>query len=534
MCASIGLVLSLILWGMPPAEEGVLDLRVVDVTGRTVRNVGITCGERCATGYSDDAGRTRLKLPPDKRSDDWVMLQVVGNSSGQDWVLISPWDFRLNVPSFANKPDNIAVITIARKGDRQLLSSGRAVETLTARIVKQVKAKLDREVSDQERQLVLKEQAESFGLMPQDVDAAIREWGQKAEDPYQQGLAALYERNYPRATELLTKSYEIRKAEKEKTRAEFIDAALFLGDSLYAQRKFREAAGKYQEASAERPTDGVILNSLAMALLGAEELEEAERASLRSVSAKLADTGFGPRSPQLAGAQYQLARVYYREGKFAEAEASLKEALEINEQQLGPEDASVENCLRAYVEVLLATKRYDEANAMRLRADNIKNKLTRDQRERDLAAAKAELAAKEKDASPDSPSLEPSVRKLAFAYFYLTQYAQAEPLFRRALALQEKADGADHPAVAVSVMDLARVCQALERYPEAEMLWKRALGILEKVVEPDHYRLLKPLQGYRGVLIKLGREAEAKAVDVRIQTIEKKYPDYSNAQKKAS
>src|SRR5262249_17110539 len=163
-----------------------------------------------------------------------------------------------------------------------LLNSGRAVETLTARIVRQLKAKLEREVSDAERQLVLKEQAESFGLTPQDVDAAIREWGRKAEDPYQQGLAALYERN------------------------------------------------------------------------------------------------------------------------FKDAEAAVKEALEINEQELGPQDASVEQCLRALAEVYRATDRYDEAGKVESRANDINNKLTRDEQERDLAEAKSELADKEKEFDPEN------------------------------------------------------------------------------------------------------------------------------------
>jgi tetratricopeptide (TPR) repeat protein len=534
MCKTTCFIFSLLLSFLAPVEEGVLDLRVTDVTGQTVRNIGITCGERCATAYTDDAGRARLRLPPEKRSDDWVFLQTLKGAGAQEWVLISPWDYRLNVPSFANKPDNIAVVTVARKGDRQLLSSGRAVETLTARIVRQLKAKLDREVSDAERQLVLKEQAESFGLTPQDVDAAIREWGRKAEDPYQQGLAALYERNFPKATELLTKSYEIRKAEKEKKENEFVDAAVFLGDALYAQGKFHEAIVKYREASAERPDDGTILNSLAKALLGAEDLDEAARTGKRAVSAKMAESGFGPRSPQLAGAKFELARVYFKQRNFKDAEAALKEALEINEQELGPQDASVEQCLRALAEVYWAMDRYDEGGKAASRANDIKNKLTRDKQERDLAEAKSELADKEKELGPENPALEPSVRKLAFAHFYLNQFAEAEPLFIRALALQEKINGREHPAIAVPVMDVARVYHSLKKYPEAEAAWKRALAILEKVVEPDHYRLIKPLKGYWLTLLEMGREAEAKAVQERIQAIEKKYPGYGDAEKKAA
>jgi len=100
--------------------------------------------------------------------------------------------------------------------------------------------------------------------------------------------------------------------------------------------------------------------------------------------------------------------------------------------------------------------------------------------------------------------------------------------------LQEKVNGREHPAIVVSVMDVARVYHSLKKYPEAEATWKRALAILEKVVEPDHYRLLKPLQGYWGTLLEMGREAEAKAVQERIQAIEKKYPGYGDPRKQAS
>lgn len=527
--------LLLLLWSLIiPIEEGVLELRVTDVTGQVIRNLGITCGAQCSTAYSDDAGRARLKLPPEKRSDDWVFLEVVKGSGNGEWVLISPWDFRLNVPSFANKPENIAVVTIARKGDRQLLSSGRAVETMTARIVKQLKVKLEREVSDEERRLVLQQQADSFGLTPQEVDTAIREWGRKAEDPYQQGLAALYEKNYPRAVELLTRSYDLRKAEMEQKINEFVDATVFLGDALYAQSKFREAAAKYEEASSKRPTDGVILNSLAMALFAAGDLQAAERAGERAVSAKMSDRGFGPRSPQLAGAQFELARIYFEQRKYPQAETLLKQALEINEQQLGPQDASVENCLRAYARVLYAMKRYEEGQKAEIRANEIKNKLTRDKLERDLINAQADFAAREQELGAEAPALEPSVRKLAFAYFYLQKYAEAEPLFQRALALKEKALGLEHPDVADSVMDLARVYQRLQKFPQAEAACLRALAILEKVVEKDHFRLLPPLRGLAEIYGGTDRLPELKTMEERIRAIEKKYPQYNQSNKRAS
>src|SRR5205085_6075662 len=103
-------------------------------------------------------------------------------------------------------------------------------EAMTARVLKEVTPKLDRQISDEERKPVLKQQAEAVGLKPEEVDQAIREWGKTVTDPYRQGLAALYEKNFPKAEKLLVQSYQTRKDA-------FQDAAFFLGQTLFEQGK---------------------------------------------------------------------------------------------------------------------------------------------------------------------------------------------------------------------------------------------------------------------------------------------------------
>ena len=65
-------------------------------------------------------------------------------------------------------------------------------------------------------------------------------------------------------------------------------------------------------------------------------------------------------------------------------------------------------------------------------------------------------------------------------------FAEAEPLFQRALAITEKAKGADHPDVATALERLALVFEVTGRYAEAEPLYKRSLAITEKARGPDH------------------------------------------------
>ena len=57
------------------------------------------------------------------------------------------------------------------------------------------------------------------------------------------------------------------------------------------------------------------------------------------------------------------------------------------------------------------------------------------------------------------------------------QYAEAEPLVRRALAIREKAFGLDHPEVATSLENLAALCRATNRGEEAETLVKQVARI---------------------------------------------------------
>ena len=56
------------------------------------------------------------------------------------------------------------------------------------------------------------------------------------------------------------------------------------------------------------------------------------------------------------------------------------------------------------------------------------------------------------------------------------RYAEADPLYRRALATWKKALGPNHPDLAQSLNSLAEMYSAQGRYADAEPLYKRALA----------------------------------------------------------
>ena len=90
------------------------------------------------------------------------------------------------------------------------------------------------------------------------------------------------------------------------------------------------------------------------------------------------------------------------------------------------------------------------------------------------AALQALLAINEKALGPDHPSVELALNDLAELYKEQGRYAEADPLYRRALATWKEALGPNHPDVAQSLNNLAGLYLAQGRYADAEPLHKRA------------------------------------------------------------
>jgi tetratricopeptide (TPR) repeat protein len=73
-----------------------------------------------------------------------------------------------------------------------------------------------------------------------------------------------------------------------------------------------------------------------------------------------------------------------------------------------------------------------------------------------------------------------SLNSLAELYHFQGQYAQAEPLFKRALAINEKALGPGHPNLATTLDNLADLYTKTGRKDEANRLFDRAARIRAK------------------------------------------------------
>ncbi len=73
-----------------------------------------------------------------------------------------------------------------------------------------------------------------------------------------------------------------------------------------------------------------------------------------------------------------------------------------------------------------------------------------------------------------------SLNDLALLYDNQSKYAEAEPLYKRALAIDEKALGPDHPSVAISLENYAALLRKTGRGDLATMMELRANAIRAK------------------------------------------------------
>jgi len=467
------------------AQNEVLTINVVDLKEQTRSGVTLKCKEGCPATISDPNGTAVLKLMPENLQAGIVELQVVKRSTGIAWVLISPWDGKWPIAKRS------LTVVVAQHGDRVLLMNGKALEAIAARVLKEMTPKADRQISDEERKRVLQQQAEAVGLKPEEVGQAIREWGKKATDPYQQGLAALYEKNFPKAEQLLTQSYQARKDA-------FQDAAFFLGQSIYAQGKYNEAAARFQEVFLLKPDDEVVLSWLGGSLQSAGHYAEA--APLLKHALEISEKTLGKDHPSTARNLNNLAELYRSQGRYSEAEPLYKRALNIEEKALGKDHPSTANTLNNLAVLYESEGRYTEAEPLYKRALEITEKTLG--KEHSLTAI--------------------GLNNLAELYRLQSRYSEAEPLYKRALAIDEKVLGKEHPISATTLNNLAEMYREQGRYDEAEPLYKQALDIWERTLGSEHPNVAAVLGNYAKLLRKTNREEEAAKLESRAKAIREK------------
>lgn len=246
--------------------------------------------------------------------------------------MVSPWDYRTLVPSFENESENFVEVVLVQRGDRAALESGTVLAAATAQINRANAPKAaDKRAEQEDPKASLATVAKRYGLAPDEVDRAIRAWGAKTTDSYEAGLAALYERNYSKASSQLADALQKREERLVEDQKAVAEAACFLVQSLYEEGRYHDSAARGQRCLQLRPTDSAVLNNVALSCLEAGDYAAAEPLFQRALAI---DEKF-PDRPAAAIDLYNIAVLQHDKGNYAAAELLDRRALAISEKVFG-------------------------------------------------------------------------------------------------------------------------------------------------------------------------------------------------------
>ena len=144
------------------------------------------------------------------------------------------------------------------------------------------------------------------------------------------------------------------------------------------------------------------------------------------------------------------------------------------------------------------------------------------------------LNIRDKALGPDHPDVANSLNNLAELYQAQGNHDAALPLLQRASKIFEKTLGPEHPDFATALSNLAEEYSAKGNYAQALPLFQRALNIRDKALGPDHPDVADSLNDLGGLYTKRGNYAEALKVYQRALKIDETalgpdHPDVANS-----
>ncbi|MCB9753296.1 MAG: tetratricopeptide repeat protein [Myxococcales bacterium] len=201
----------------------------------------------------------------------------------------------------------------------------------------------------------------------------------------------------------------------------------------------------------------------------------------------------GPDDPEVAGALNNLANVLDDKGVHEEAIQHYRRALEIFERALGDEHPNVATNLLNLASALDQLAAYDESLAAAQRALKIN------------AAAFGE-----EHVATANPSCH-----IGLSLAGLGRFAEARPYFERALERWEAQHGPDHPVLAYALAGIGRVELQRGRVDDALPRFERALALRERAYGPEHVSVAESLADLASARVKAGESIEARRLLAR-------------------
>jgi tetratricopeptide (TPR) repeat protein len=335
----------------------------------------------------------------------------------------------------------------------------------------------------------LAEKAEELGLTSADLVEMIDSWVPSVKDPYQRGLAAIYQGRYAEASQYIRESITT-------SGSDVLDKYVALASAEYGQGHLGAAEQALRAALKANAEDTLVLNNLGVVLVDKASYAEAE--NLLTTALKLDRQAFGEKHPVVGDHWDNLGVLYSRWGQYSKAEGCILQALEIHTKAYGKEHIEVATDKSNLGLLYTSLTRFGEArplleDALKI-AQNIfgpehlsvaiamTNLATLYYQTKDFSGAEGLLAEalrieKRNSVASDDPNQAATINNLATVYVEQKKYSQAELLLETNLKTAEEIYGPEHPLVATALNNLAILYLKQNQYEKAEPLLQRALTI---------------------------------------------------------
>lgn len=487
-------------------EALVLHLYVADFTGQPVEGVQLTPrGRRTTSDPTTADGKTRLSLPATIGVGMTVELALASPAT-RAWALLNP---KVVVPA-EEEPEPVELKLMPRKAFQAFLTGGLGE-------LNRIQA-LERVISPEVRQRVLERYAKEQGFSLDQLTTALRSFQETAEDPFEKGLAALFQGAFREAQVSLGQSYQHRRAQWEKEGREeraaadkLAEAARYLGESEIALGRYASAVTTFREGLVVKPDDGALLNGLGEALRRDGRFAES-RGTLELLLASRLEV-LGPDHPETLRTMASLANTLMDLGDSARARDLQEQVLEARLRLLGPESLETLHVLsnlarsledqgdrvsagRIQERVLETAQRLFGLNhpftvtAINNLAANLRGlgELTRPQ-----ALHEEALSLARRFFGPDHPETLITMGNLAEAYRLDGNLAAARKLNQEVLEARCGLLGSDHPATLVAMGNLAATLREQGDLDHARALEEEVLAAFLRLLGPDHSITLRAM-----------------------------------------
>jgi tetratricopeptide (TPR) repeat protein len=270
--------------------------------------------------------------------------------------------------------------------------------------------------------------------------------------------------------------------------------------------KLQEELSGHEDAAT-----ALVLSALSTVAYEQEKFAEAEGYAREAYEIRL--KVLGDKHPHVAIAANNLAEVYQKQGKDAEAEEMFEQSINIykkSDNQTGVLDVLNNLAMfykklgrlqdaRKVVETALELEK-EEGNsspvdrAMTLNALGAINKAMYEFDDADKNYREAiDILDGQGDTPQSSSALCDALDNYGDFLLLQSEYEKAEPIFKRAIAMCEKSRGKNHSSTAGSLVDMGILYKNQGKLTEAEESLKRALDIQEKGFEVDSPVVLQTL-----------------------------------------